>query len=160
MTISTPSGRKPRVRRLRPLFVLVLLLGLTAPGMAAVALELHLALEHAPAHGPVAAHDRDEDDKESGFGLIPFHGHHHDRGEPEHGHPALPTRTLRANELHAVAPVTTVPGTCLDRSDPDGVATALGAEPAPTAPGRHAPRRTPGTGPPDTLLSAFCSLLL
>ena len=146
------------MRRLRAPLVLVLLLGLTAPGAAAVALELHWALEHAPSHATGHAHEHDEN--ESGFGLIPFHGHHHERDEPEHGHPALPTRTLRASEIHPAAPVSPVPGTCLNRSDPAGAATALGAAPIPTAPGRHGPWRTPGTGPPDTLLSASCSLLL
>lgn len=149
------SGRHSRVRRLRPILVIALLLSFLAPGMVALGLELHLSLHLSRAHD----HGHGHDGESEGFGWVPVHGHHHAADDPEHGHPALVTRTLRAADARPVdrgapAPPVVAP---MDRD--------LGRSSLPISYARAGPDlrrllRVAGCGPPDTLLSASCSLLL
>jgi hypothetical protein len=127
--------RAPIHRRLSSVVLLVWM----APGMGALAVGVHLALDHHGAHG--AEHEREVSD----LVRAATHGHHHDaEAAPSHEHDARVGR---------VAPI--------PRRGPSLVA-VLPSPAAATAAGSQWPRadRTLRRGPPVPLLTAHCSLLL
>lgn len=127
--------RAPTLPRLSSI-VLVLWM---APSMGALALGVHLALDHHGPHG--AEHEREISD----LVRAATHGHHHHaEAAPSHEHDARVAR---------VAP--------LPRHGPS-VAAIFPSPAAATAAGSDRPRRHHmlRRGPPVPLLTAHCSLLL